>query len=100
MYIQLQNIHSEEKEVWDGDFELIYREVFNRKDTTEKYPWLNSIDVYDHTLFNSRQTPLLVKELEILKTEVSNQTIRDEIDKLIIFIKDLGVGRFVHVVGD
>lgn len=81
-----------------------FADVFNRfstiPDAGKKYPWMATIDPYGNTIFNRIQIPLVVNELENLRSEFQDQYGNAVIDQTILFLGKAGVHQYIKFIGD
>ena len=105
MYLQTENEYEKKELVWDGNFDFVHRIYYllieKDKNYSKDYPYLDGIDMYDDTVFNSIQTQKLIEELKTLcDIHIDNEEDKERIDNLIEFLSGVSSGTFVRVVGD
>lgn len=85
-----------------GNFADIYNHFAESKKDIEwdKYPFIGSIDPYDNTFFNSWQTPVLIEELQKLKTLTDDRLIKSELESTVDFLKRVESFHYAHFIGD
>lgn len=81
------------------NFASINRVLWDVDVKKEKYKWLDTIDEYGNTVFNPLQVPIIVAELEKLKSEVG-QEMQNLITKFVEFIQTIGVHQYIKFIGD
>jgi hypothetical protein len=70
------------------------------EDKEAKFPWLESVDVYDDTIFNSIQTQKFIEELDELRGYAVAEEEKKLIESLVDFSRQIKRGLFLRVVGD
>jgi hypothetical protein len=66
----------------------------------ESYPWLAGIDPYGKTVFNALQAPHLIKELESLLKESSDDMVNKVARESIEYFRAVDEDRYLRFVGD
>ncbi|WP_424195225.1 hypothetical protein ACMYR3_05350 [Ampullimonas aquatilis] len=62
---------------------------------------LRFIDLYGNFLANQLQLPVLVSELKEMAFTMSDQALKDNINRLVVFLNDsVGVHTYVRFIGD
>lgn len=64
------------------------------------YPWLGGVDPYGLTIFNLNQTPHVIKELEKLQAESSDQSKKALIQDSIAALRKVEQHVYIKFVGD
>lgn len=81
------------------NFASIHRTLWEHDERKEKYIWLHTIDEYGDTTFNILQAPMIIEELESLKSDVDGE-IAQSVQRFIDFIKTVSTHQHVKFIGD
>lgn len=81
------------------NFAALHQALWQADKSKEKYKWLHTIDEYGDTIFNHLQIPIIIAELEQLKTEV-RQDLQNLITELIKFISQIDTHKYIKFYGD
>ena len=74
--------------------------LFEIRDYKKHYPLLSYINPWGNTYYNELQVKDLIIELEILKSEKFMKKYLSDIDKLILFAKNVTTHRYLKFIGD
>jgi hypothetical protein len=81
------------------NFAVLNQALWQVDKNKEKYKWLHTIDEYGDTIFNHLQAPIIIAELEQLKTEV-RQELQNLITEFIKFISQINTHQYIKFCGD
>lgn len=82
------------------NFVPVMRILWDIEKCEKKYPFLVGIDPYGDTYFNVHQSPIVIRELEILKHEKISEPVLKEIEGSIEFLKKVEQHTFAKFIGD
>lgn len=84
--------------------EINFADIVNKLGTIpnpeSKYPWILTIDPYGDTILNHVQTPIVIRELEILRGKIEDETTKELIEKLISFLDLSEPHQYIKFIGD
>ena len=86
-------------ETSETNFADVLLELWEIKDSKQKYPWLFSIDPYGFTIFNTHQAPIVKSELERLELEVPDE-VKNTIQTVINFLNKVDQHLYLRFIGD
>ncbi len=64
------------------------------------YPWISGIDPYENTLFNKSQVPHVIKELELVKEQATDEDVVKAIVETIELMKKVSDHTYMKFIGD
>lgn len=100
--INLIKINEQDETLDDPDIDFVGICTFAQYLDPErnKYVWIQTIDPYGTTTFNTKQIPYLINELKLLAVEDITQKTKDEIREAINYLNNMSNFEFARLLGD